>query len=464
MPRDESTLHGHRLHPAVKAYTVGEDYLLDRALLAYDVAGSIAHAMMLEKIGVLSRKERTALVRGLRQVVRDFEAGRFEILPEHEDVHTAVEKYLLEKVGEPAKKLHTARSRNDQVALDLRLWMKDALLDLVEALTQAVRVFLRQARRYRHVPIVGRTHTQPAMPSSMGLWLGAFAESFLDDLFLLQAVFEVVDQSPLGSAASYGVNLPVDRAYVSDLLGFARVQNNVLYCNNSRGKFEAVVLGVCSQTMLDLSRFAADAILFSLPELGYFRFPDDHYPGSSLMPQKRNPGAMEILRARSATVFALEHQVLSNQRALPSGYNRDNQETKRPLLEGVRLTLESVRIAALAADSLLVDEKRCTEAFTPEVFATDRVLDLVREKGVPFRDTYHQVKQEVLDGTLAGADPAASIAAKTHQGAPGNLGLEAARARAEVFLRWLRSTRKRYHAALRKLLGAPHRPARRKTL
>jgi len=457
MAEDASTLHGHDLHPAIKAFTVGEDYRLDRALVAYDCAGSIAHAMMLRKIGILKKRDLDALVKGLRKIVADFKKGAFEILPEHEDVHTAVEKRLTDRVGTPGKKLHTARSRNDQVILDLRLWMKDALLDLAEALAGAAAVFVKQANRYKNVPIVGRTHTQPAMPSSIGLWLGAWAESFLDDLTLVRAAFDLVDQCPLGSAASYGVSLDIDRALVARLLGFATVQNNVLYCNNSRGKFEAVVLAACSQVMLDLSRFAADGILWSLPEFGYVRFPPDHYPGSSLMPNKRNPGAMEILRARAAQVFALENQVLTNQRALPSGYNRDNQETKRPLFEGVAVTLESVRIAALAAGSLIVDRKRCIEAFTPEVFATDKVLDLVEEEGVPFRDTYHRIKQQVLDGTLAAGGPVATIKAKTHQGAPGNLRLDLARERIAAANRWLRPTRRRYHAALAKLLGGSHR-------
>lgn len=457
MSKDESTLHGHELHPAIKAYTVGEDYALDRALVVYDVAGSIAHAMMLKKIGILRQAELAALTQGLRRIAADFQAGRFEIQPEHEDVHTAVEKTLTDRVGEPGKKLHTARSRNDQVILDLRLWMKDALLDLAQALAACSATMVKQADKHKDVPIVGRTHTQPAMPSSIGLWLGAFAESLLDDLALLRAVFDLADQCPLGSAASYGVALPIDRALVAKLLGFAKVQNNVLYVNNSRGKVEAAVLAACSQVMLDLSRFAADVILWSLPEFGYFRMPPDFYPGSSLMPNKRNPCGMEILRARAAQVFALEGQVLNNQRGLVSGYNRDNQETKAPLFRGVAVTMESLKIADLVAGNLIVNRKRCVEAFTPEVFATDRVLDLVKEKGVTFRDTYYQVKQEVLDGTLAGADPVANIRSKTHQGAPGNLGLDLARAALAHAKRWSATARRRYHAALARLLAGPHR-------
>jgi argininosuccinate lyase len=458
MPKDASTLHGHELHPLIKAYTVGEDYLLDRALAPYDCAGSIAHATMLRKIGILKQAELDALVKGLRRIVREFQAGEFKVLPEHEDVHTAVEKLLTERLGEPGKKLHTGRSRNDQVILDLRLWMKDALLDLSDAVLDLVGTLIRQAARYRSVPIVGRTHTQPAMPSSVGLWMGAFAESLLDDLALVRTAFALVDRSPLGSAASYGVALPIDRALVARLLGFADVQNNVLYCNNSRGKFEAVLLNVCAQVMLDLSRFAADVILWSLPEFGYFRLPADQCPGSSLMPNKRNPCGLEILRARTAQVFALEQQVLNGQRGLCSGYNRDNQETKAPLFTGMAITADSVRVAALTAANLVVDRKRCIAAFTPEVFATDKVLDLTR-KGLPFRDIYYQVKQQVLDGTLAGADPVANIRSKTHQGAPGNLRLDLVREATRAAAAWTGTARRRYHAALARLLGGTHRKA-----
>jgi argininosuccinate lyase len=261
------------------------------------------------------------------------------------------------------------------------------------------------------VPIPGRTHFQHAMPSSLGLWSGAFLESLLDDLQLLQDAYHLINQCPLGSAASYGVSLPIDRQLVADLLGFRCVQNNVLYANNSRGKFEAIVLHALTQIMSDLSKWATDTIIFSAPEFGYLRLPENLCPGSSLMPQKRNPCPLELIRAKAATVTGNLFQILEIIKALPSGYNRDFQETKRPLMQGLETTLASVIIGSRIMASLQVDEKHCIQAFTPEIFATDQALSLAYQ-GTPFRDAYRSVAEHAEKVSMM--DPKSNIANKTH--------------------------------------------------
>ncbi|MEA3368255.1 MAG: argininosuccinate lyase, partial [Planctomycetota bacterium] len=314
---------GYSVDAEIERFTVGEDHLLDRALVRADVLGSMAHATMLAAVGLLSAEERDQLLAGLRAVLADFEAGTFAIRPEQEDVHTAVEEVLTERLGDLGKKLHTGRSRNDQVLLDLRLWGKEQLHALAERAVALVRALAAFAREHEFVPMPGRTHTQVAMPSSLGLWAGAWAEAVLDDLELVKAAHTLTDQSPLGSGAAYGSALPLDRQMVADLLGFAKVQNNVLYCANSRGKAELATLAACVAATGDLSRLATDLIWGATPEFGYFRIPQELCTGSSMMPQKRNPCGLELVRAKAATVAGCVMQVAGILRALPSGYNRD---------------------------------------------------------------------------------------------------------------------------------------------
>jgi len=409
------------LDSEIERFTVGEDYLLDMELLAADVLGSIAHAKMLSAIGILTEDEFLRLKDALKQVLDMQGRGEFQIKPSQEDVHTAVEEHLVEKLGELGKKIHTGRSRNDQVLVDTRLYLRDRLLAIEYETALLADTLAAFGHKWREAPMPGRTHTQRAMPSSVGLWTGAFAESLTDDLGLLHAAAELNDQCPLGSAASYGVSLPLDRQMVADLLGFAKVQNNVLYANNSRGKIEAVVLFALTEITHDLAKLANDLIFFSIPELGYFSLPEKYCPGSSIMPQKKNPGPLELIRAKSAAVEAALFRVLNVTRALPSGYNRDFQETKQPMMEGLRVTEASLKVARLIFENLTVNEEVLLKSFTPELFAADEALEMAR-KGVPFRDAYKQVGLN-LD-KLADRDPRNNILSKTHLGAPGNLRLE----------------------------------------
>lgn len=439
---------GYKLDQLVETFMTGDDPLLDHALIAYDCLGSIAHAKMLEKIGILTSEECNQLAQELTEIIQSAEEGKFTILPDDEDVHTAVERTLIKKLGTLGKKLHTARSRNDQVLLDLRLYSRDWILTVMDEILNACRVLCHFAEQYHDVPIPGRTHFQRAMPSSLGLWAGAFAESLLDDLELFKTAYWLMDQSPLGSAASYGVSLAIDRQYSSDLLGFRVVQNNVLYANNSRGKFETVVLSALVQVMNDLSKICTDIIIFSTPEFGYISLPEKFCPGSSLMPQKRNPCPLELIRAKSATVQGMLIQVLEIIRGLPSGYNRDLQETKRPFMQGFEITWISLKVFSQVFSGLRVQQDKCLETFSSELFATDKVITLVKQ-GSPFRDAYKEVAMN--PSQVAIEDPVANILSKNHLGATGNLGINMNFLKIQEYQEWIEQLKEKWKG-LKKLL------------
>jgi len=440
---------GYAIDPEIEQFTVGEDHLLDRALVRADCLGSAAHATMLAKVGILKAAERDRLLKGLKAVLKDFAAGRFAIRPEQEDVHTAVEEYLTKKLGALGKKLHTGRSRNDQVLVDLRLWGKERLHVLAERVIALVRALAAFAKQHEFVPMPGRTHMQIAMPSSLGLWAGAWAEALLDDLELLKAAHTLTDQSPLGSGAAYGSALPLDRHVVADLLGFAKVQNNVLYCANSRGKAELATLQACAQVMVDLSRLATDLAIGSTPEFGYFRIPKELCTGSSMMPQKRNPCGLELVRAKAAAVLGAEGQIAGILRALPSGYNRDVQETKGPFMRGVEATAGSLSVMRLTFEKLEVIEENLRAGFPPEIYATDRALELVAD-GVPFRDAYRRVAAHLEE--LSDRDPVKNLKSKKLVGGPGRLGLALLTKRADAAAKWLKGVREPFQNALAKLM------------
>ncbi len=440
---------GYAIDAEIEAFTVGEDHLLDRDLVRVDVLGSAAHATMLAEVGLLTQDELEGLKGGLRDVLKAFEAGTFTITRDQEDVHTAVEAFLTEKLGDLGKKLHTGRSRNDQVLLDLRLHGKLRLQVLATRLVALVRAVAAFAKAHEFVPMPGRTHMQVAMPSSLGLWAGAIAEAVLDDLDLVRAAHRLADQSPLGSGAAYGSALPLDRARTAELLGFDRVQNNVLYCANSRGKAELAALQACIHVMLDLARAAQDLMIGSMPEFGYFLIPKELCTGSSMMPNKRNPCGCELVRAKAAAVLGHETALAAILRGLPSGYNRDFQETKGPFFRGLEATLGSASVMRLTFEKLEIDEAALRRGFLPEIFATDRALELVGE-GQPFRDAYRHVGTHMEE--LEARDPVQNLKAKTLQGAAGNLGLDTLGERADAAEAWVTSVREPFEAALGVLL------------
>ncbi len=439
----------YQLDQLVEQFTVGNDPILDKQLIMYDCIGSIAHAHMLMGIGILTKEEYLQLKKNLKDIIKQAEQKQFFIKQEDEDVHTAVENFLTKQLGDLGKKIHTARSRNDQVALDLRLYMRDELLGIVQELIILCEKLVALAQSSKDIPMPGRTHFQRAMPSSWGLFFGAYAESFLDTITLLQNAYALVNQSPLGSAAGYGVVLPIDRQEVADLLGFEKVQNNVVYVSNSRGKVESIVLHALAQIMIDLSKLSTDLIIFSAPEFGYVEIPQELCSGSSLMPQKRNPCGLELVRAKSATVISNLMQTLMIIRALPSGYNRDFQETKQPLMDSVAITHDAVRICNLTIAQLKINADICIEAFSNELFATDHVLRLV-QKGMSFREAYKKVG--LAPELVPMEDPVVNIQQKTHQGASGNLNLEISNKKCAEYLAWMQHEQSLYQKAINQLL------------
>jgi len=404
----------------MERFTVGDDYLIDMHLVEADVLGSIAHAKMLSEVGILTVEEFGRLQKALVGVPGLLEAGKFGITVEQEDVHTALEEHLVAQVGEVGKKIHTARSRNDQAAVAVRLYGRARVLEVSRLVLKLTRTCLDFAAQYKDVPMVGRTHTQRAMPSSVGLWASAFAEAMLEDLELLLQAYEQLNRSPLGSAASYGVALPIKRERTAELLGMEPIVN-VLYANNTRGKVEATVLFALAQVMNDLSKLSSDTILFALPEFGYFTLPEKYCGGSSSLPQKKNPAQLELTRAKTAAVQGQLFIILGITRGLYSGYNRDFQETKRPLIEGFNTTADALEVVEMVFSNLTVNEQTCRDAFTPEVFAADAANELVGQ-GMPFRDAYRKIGLD-LDA-LAERDPVENIRSKKHLGATGNLGLD----------------------------------------
>lgn len=441
----------------VLTFTAGRDVELDQALVTVDCIGTAAHVTMLSEMPVepalISPEERQQVIDGLTQIMGQAQQGAFTIELADQDVHLAVERTLTAQLGDLGKKIHTCRSRNDQVAVDLRLYAKEQLLDTLEEAVELINALVEFGHQHEAVPMVGRTHMQPGMPSSVGLWATAHAESLLDDCFLLISAYDLNDQCPLGSAASYGVPLPIDRQRTSDLLGFSRPTHNVLYANNGRGKMESLVLGAMSQVMLTLSRLAQDFMLFTMPEFDYFKLPPEFCTGSSIMPQKQNPDVCELVRAKATRVKAAELGVYDLIKGSPTGYNRDLQDAKELFMEGISTTRSCLRIMAPMVAATQVNEQKLIDGFSPDVFATDRALELVGE-GMPFRDAYHYVKENLHE--LESIDPAEAIQLKTHLGAPLGLGWAYYQARSESVLEMVQDERERFCAVVSSLLGVDY--------
>lgn len=384
----------YQLDKIIESYTVGNDFVLDQKLAAYDCLASKAHAAMLGKLGILSSEEVAKLIKELDSIISMINKGDFKILPEQEDCHTAIENMLIHRLGDLGKKIHTARSRNDQVLVAMRLYLKDQISicnDLCEKLIDTINSFIEKKGS---IVFPGYTHMRKAMPSSIALWAGCYADSMKDNLKLMAAVLDILDQSPLGTAAGYGVPMELDREFTAKALGFSRVQENAIYVQHSRGKFEAMLMHTMAQVMLDLNRLASDLVLYSMPELGYFELPDKFCTGSSIMPHKKNPDLLELMRANFHVVASLEMQVIQLGSNLITGYNRDAQLTKAPVMCGMDITQNSLKIAILLFDEIEVNSDRCASGMTDELFATQRVYDLVKQ-GVPFREAYQKVSKSI---------------------------------------------------------------------
>ena len=380
------------LNKQVENYTVGDDYILDQRLIRYDCLASIAHAKMLGKIGVLKKVEVQKLRKELDTVIRLDKQGKFKILREQEDCHTAIENHLTKKLGDLGKKIHTARSRNDQVLTALRLYYRDELnfcKKLMEEYIRTIKIFIQ---KYGKIKWPGYTHTRKAMPSSIARWGNAFIDSMKDNIKVIDFALRLIDQSPLGTGAGYGIPLKVDRHFTARLLGFKKLQENPIYTQNSRGKFESTILHAMTQIMFDLNKIATDLILFSMPEFGYFEIPQELCTGSSLMPQKKNPDVLELTRAQYHVVVSYEMRIKNLTGNLISGYNRDLQLTKKPTMQGLETTKQTLSIMILVITNLKVDQKNCRNALSRDIYATEETYKLVK-KGKPFREAYKTISK-----------------------------------------------------------------------
>ena len=385
---------GVDLDKAVEAFTVGKDPELDNVLIPYDCKASIAHARMLGEMGYLENNEVEKLVMELENIITFHREDNFTIKVSQEDCHTAIEEYLVEQLGDVGKKIHTARSRNDQVLTALRLYYKEALQEIIDLGESWIKVLGKFGEENYDVSFPGYTHMQKAMPSSMAMWAGAYVDGMKDDLSMLKSVAKLIDQSPLGSAAGYGVPIKIDKEMTAKEMGFDRVQNNPIYCQLSRGKFELSILHGLGQIMLTINRLASDLILYSMTEFGYISLPEEFCTGSSIMPQKKNPDVLELLRGSYHIISGYETQVKGLTANLISGYNRDIQLSKEPIMQGINLGIDCFKISAAVIEALKVNKDICDAAMTDELFETEKAYKLV-EKGIPFREAYRQVADAI---------------------------------------------------------------------
>ena len=381
-------------HELVEAFTVGDDYLWDGELLPYDVQASKAHANMLGKKGVVTKTENKKLQKALNDILKLHEQGKFKIKREHEDSHTAIEEYLTKHCGDAGRKIHTGRSRNDQVLVSTRLMMKERSKELEKKVKKVSKAFEKMAKKYTAIPMPGYTHMQRAMPTTVGVWLDAFATGVGESAEGFQYLNTIIDQNPLGSASGFGIrNFENDRKMTTKELKFKKVQENPIYCGISRGLFESVYLGVLSQPILVLSRFMNDLLFFTSDNRGFFELPDFLTTGSSIMPQKRNVDPAEIFRGKVTQFLSLKSEIDHIQAKMLSGYNRDIPLVKGPFLQALKFADEMLEIAALFAQSIVPNKENLKNSMTEDLFITEKIYELVKT-GVPFRKAYQQVKKE----------------------------------------------------------------------
>ncbi len=382
------------LNKEVEKFTVGEDYLLDKKLVYYDCLASIAHAEMLGKIGILTSDEVNKLTNELQNIIELDKKDEFVIKIEDEDCHTAIENYLVKQLGEIGKKIHTARSRNDQVLTALRLYYKDELINVSNNINTLKSSLNNLIKKYGHIAFPGYTHTRKAMPSSVKLWSNAIIDSMKDNDLLLKSVLKIIDQSPLGTAAGYGVPLKIDRDYTAKKLGFLKVQENPIYAQNSRVKFDASILHSLNQIIFDLNKASSDLIIFTMPSFEYFQLEKEFVTGSSIMPQKQNPDVLELIRANYHKILSYEFQIKSMGANLISGYHRDIQLSKKTMMDSFKIINDSLLIFNLIISTIKVNEKKCKQAMTSELFATEDAYKLVQQ-GIPFREAYKIIAKKL---------------------------------------------------------------------
>lgn len=400
----------------VESYTVGRDRELDVHLAPFDVLGSMAHITMLESIGLLEKNELSALLNELRVIYQLAVDGKFVIEEGIEDVHSQVELMLTRKLGDVGKKIHSGRSRNDQVLVDLKLYTRSEIFKLVEAVSSLVDILLAQSERYKDVLMPGYTHLQIAMPSSFGLWFGAYAEGLTDDLQLLLAAYKVCNRNPLGSAAGYGSSFPLNRQMTTDLLGFDSMNYNVVYAQMGRGKLERIVTTAIAGVASTLSKLAYDACMFTSQNFNFLKLADEYTTGSSIMPHKKNPDVFELTRAKCNKLQGIPMEITLITNNLPSGYFRDMQLTKEIFIPTFEEINDCLSMVGRMMNEVEVDKSILDDEKYLYIFSVEEVNRLVLE-GMPFRDAYKKVGLDIEKGKFTHNKQVSH----THEGSIGNL-------------------------------------------
>ncbi|HEY5805300.1 MAG TPA: argininosuccinate lyase [Lysobacter sp.] len=417
---------GVKVDARIQQFLAGEDVILDREFFLFDIEASRAHAEGLQQIGILDGDELAGLKRELETLADDFRAGRFVLDERFEDCHSAIESRLVERLGDAGKKIHTGRSRNDQILVATRLWLKDRLARVAATCRESAEVALARAEAEQGVPLPGYTHLQRAMVSSLGMWWAAWAEGFIDNAQRAVQTLHWVDANPLGSAAGYGVNLPLARDHTTTALGFGRMQVAATYAQISRGKFEMAAIEALSSALLDLRRLAWDLSLFTSAEFGFVALPAQYTTGSSIMPNKRNPDVIELMRASYSAAAAARTEI-EQLLSLPSGYHRDLQFSKGAIFHAFGRGLGALELLPDLLRNLEWKTDRMRAALDPSMYATDLAVDLARQ-GLPFREAY---KQAADPAKWEQGDPEASLAARVSPGASAELRLDELRNRLE---------------------------------
>jgi len=438
---------GLPLDAEIHRFTVDEDPLLDPALLPWDIIGSAAHVHMLARTGLLAADDATALITGLKALHGEALAGALPIRPDQEDGHTALEQALVQRVGAAGRRVHLARSRNDQVILAVRLYLRDALIRTGRQLAELATHFAAFAGRHLDDALPGYTHMRRAMPSSVAQWALAFAEGLNEELEALEGLYRRLDRCPLGAAAGFGVPLAIDREYTARMLGFRRVQRNPVDVNNSRGRHELAVLQWLASVAGVLEKYLWDLALFSTEEYGFMQLPDAFTTGSSIMPQKRNPDVVELARGRCRELRGLAGQVEQLTGGLPSSYHRDSQLLKAPLLRGVSRAGELFQVMNRLVPAVRVNRDRMTAACGDELYAAHEASRRAAN-GASFRDAYGEVAGEILSGRF---NPDRETLAGGHTGSPQYLGISALDAELAARREWLAHLAQRQSRTLAEL-------------
>lgn len=416
------------INDTMMQYMAGEDIILDRELIQYDIVASKAHVKGLQSIDILTQEESQQLIEQLGLLSTALEKGEFSLDSRFEDCHSAIEYWLVEKLGEPGKKVHTGRSRNDQILVATRLYLKDSLKVVIEQCRESAKECLTQAEKGQSQVMPGYTHLQQAVPSSAGMWFAGFAESMIDNLIALNAALELIDSNPLGTAAGYGVNLPLDRTLTTNELNFSRMQINPIYAQNSRGKFEIAALNAMSLCLLDVRRYCWDISIFTTQEFAMVNLPAEMMTGSSIMPNKNNPDLVELMRASYAVVQSAIVE-LQSLLSLPSGYQRDLQLSKGPMLRAIKKSIDTMALfPALIKGTQFISES-CEVKIDAPMHATDLAIELSAQ-GIPFRTAYQRVANSYED--LEQRQPIDSLKNRVSAGGCGNLLLDEMKSRLDT--------------------------------